>query len=326
MFGHLNNMFPHLTKLYAWTTVPALLLLLTASPRCDTKAPTVPTPTPQDVIHVEMKNIAYHYTDGIAVHIRQLEGVLTPTKAGHLPVFDDTSSFMISVASGQMSITVDSMARVLNEYVFAKQGSPVKNISIEARGTGLLLKGRKGALPFEATVTLSVTPDGEVLLHTEKMKVAHLPVKGLMDLLGLDVADVVNTKKLDGIRAQGNDIVLNPEKVLPPPHFQCKVSTVSVKGNEIVETVGTPQKFSANVAGNYIAYRGGSISFGKLTMAGADLVLIDMDSKDPFDFYFQRYKDQLTAGYSKTTSNFGLRVFMRDFNKLAAERRGAVGK
>lgn len=319
-------MFPHLTKLYAWTTLPMLLLVLTASPRCDTKASIVSTPVPQDVVHVEMKNIAYHYTDGIAVHVGQLEGALTPTGAGHLPVFDDTNSFMISVSSAQMSIGLDSMARVLNEYVFDKKGSPIRNISIQDQGNRLLVKGRKGALPFEVSVTLSVTPGGEVLVHTEKMKVAHLPVKGLMEFLGLDVADLLNTKKLDGIRVQDDDVILNPEKVLPPPHIQCRVSSVSVRGNEIVETVGAPEKFSANVAGNYMAYRGGSIGFGKLTMAGADLVLIDMDSKDPFDFYFQRYKDQLTAGYSKTTSNFGLRVFMRDFNKLPADRRGAVGK
>jgi hypothetical protein len=128
-------MFPHLTKLYAWTILPMLLLVLTASPRCDTKASTVSTPVPQDVVHVEMKNIAYHYTDGIAVHVSQLEGALTPTGAGHLPVFDDTNSFMISVSSAQMSIGLDSMARVLNEYVFDKKGSPIRNISIQDQAT-----------------------------------------------------------------------------------------------------------------------------------------------------------------------------------------------
>jgi hypothetical protein len=36
-----------------------------------------------------------------------------------------------------------------------------------------------------------------------------------------------------------------------------------------------------------------------------------------------RYKDQLVAGYSKTTPTFGLRVFMRDFNKLRQNGRAA---
>jgi hypothetical protein len=315
---------PLLHRFHRAIAVPVAILVLTISPQCDSRE-SPPSPS-KDEVHVEMKNVSYHYTDGIAVHVHQLEGTLKPTTAGRVPIFDDTTSFMISASSGQMSITVDSMAHVLNDYVFAKKDSPLKSISIQASGSGLLLKGRKGPMPFEALVTLSVTPDGEILLHTEKMKVAHLPVKGLMELLGVDVADLVNTRKIEGIKVQGDDLILNTEKVLPPPHIQCKVSSVSVRGNEIVETVGGAEKFSANVTGNYMAYRGGSIGFGKLTMAGTDLVLIDMDSKDPFDFYFQRYKDQLTAGYSKTTNNFGLRVFMRDFNKLPPERRGVVGK
>jgi len=37
---------------------------------------------------------------------------------------------------------------------------------------------------------------------------------------------------------------------------------------------------------------------------------------DPFDFYLEAYKRQLVAGYAKMTSSFGLRVYMRDFDKL----------
>jgi hypothetical protein len=41
-----------------------------------------------------------------------------------------------------------------------------------------------------------------------------------------------------------------------------------------------------------------------------------MDPQDPFDFFLEHYKKQLVAGYTKTTPDFGLRVFMRDFNKV----------
>jgi hypothetical protein len=67
---------------------------------------------------------------------------------------------------------------------------------------------------------------------------------------------------------------------------------------------------------NYMAYRGNQLRFGKLTMSDTDMILIDMDTKDPFDFYLDHYKEQLVAGYTKETPSFGLRVFMRDFNKL----------
>jgi len=51
-------------------------------------------------------------------------------------------------------------------------------------------------------------------------------------------------------------------------------------------------------------------------MSDTDLVLIDMDPQDPFNFFLEHYKEQLVAGYTKTTPDFGLRVFMRDFNKV----------
>ena len=283
--------------------------------------------SPGTEIRTEMRNVSYHYTDRIAIQIQMLQGTLVPTEAGRVPVFDDTQSFEIHVTSAQVFVTVDSMAHVLNDYVLSRKDAPIKGISIQAKGNALIVKGKKGTFPFEATTTLSLTPDGEIILHTEKVKVAHLPVKGMMDLLGLEMADLINTKKIHGIRSDGNDLILNTEKVLPPPHIQGKISSVSVQGDNIVETIGAPDNVKPAMKGNYMSYRGGgSLGFGKLTMADTDLVLIDMDARDPFDFYFQRYKEQLTAGYSKTTNDFGLRVYMRDFNKLPSQARPPAGK
>ena len=132
------------------------------------------TVPPDKGTHIEMRNISYHYTDGIAIQIQQMEGSLHPTQPGHIPVFDDTKSFDIEVASAQVFVTVDSMAHVLNDYVLTRYDAPVKDISIQTKGNSLVVKGKKGAMPFEATATLSVTPDGEIMLHTEKVRVAHL--------------------------------------------------------------------------------------------------------------------------------------------------------
>jgi hypothetical protein len=42
-----------------------------------------------------------------------------------------------------------------------------------------------------------------------------------------------------------------------------------------------PPSFQAD----YMYYQGGELSFGKTTMHGADLEIIDADPKDPFDFF-----------------------------------------
>jgi hypothetical protein len=70
-----------------------------------------------------------------------------------------------------------------------------------------------------------------------------------------------------------------------------------------------------------MAYQGAQLRFGKLIMTDADLVLIDMDPRDPFDFYLARYREQLVAGYTKTTPSFGLRCYFRDYNKLSPKQK-----
>jgi len=100
------------------------------------------------------------------------------------------------------------------------------------------------------------------------------------------------------------------------------VTDVRFKGNEIVQTFGgKAESMGAEKVGNYMAYRGAQLRFGKLTMSDTHMVLIDMDPQDPFDFYLDHYKEQLVAGYTKTTPEFGLRVYMRDFDKLQNRKR-----
>jgi hypothetical protein len=69
-------------------------------------------------------------------------------------------------------------------------------------------------------------------------------------------------------------------------------------------------------SGNYMAFRHNRLRFGKLLMNDADLILIDLDPNDPLDFFLEHYKEQLSAGYTKTTLDSSLRVYVRDYNKL----------
>ena len=45
--------------------------------------------------------------------------------------------------------------------------------------------------------------------------------------------------------------------------------------------------------------------------------MIDADPSNPFDFSPEHYKDQLVAGYSKTTASDGLLVYMPDYEKVS---------
>ncbi len=270
-------------------------------------------------VRAEMRNISYHFSDTVAVHISYLEGELVPSTSAGLPIFDNPESFSISVRSAEISLSTGALTSVLNDYVFAAKDAPIKGIRVFAENDKIKLRGRlhsKGDIPFESEGTLSVTGDGNIRVHTEKIKAAHLPVKGLMDVIGETISKLIDTRKVRGVRAEKDDLVLIPSELFPPPHLYGKVTAVSIRGDQIVQQYGQPETPTLKIAGNYMAYRGAQLRFGKLTMNDTDLTMIDMDPRDAFDFYLEHYKDQLVAGYTKTTPSFGLKSYFRDFNKL----------
>ena len=278
-----------------------------------------------DVVQVGMRNVMYHYNDHIAAHLLRVQGKLVPREPGSLPVFDDKESFTLDLCYAEIAISTDALSGVLNDHVFSGADAPLKDLSLSSDKGTLKIRGKlhsKGDIPFEGEGAISATPDGQIRIQLRKIKAAKLPVKGIMDLLGVKIADLIDTKKVRGIRAQDNDLILDPQEALPPPRIQGRVTSVRIVGDEIVQVFGTAPASGtgSELKGNYMAYHGAQLRFGKLTMSDTDMILLDMDPKDPFDFYLDHYKDQLVAGYTKPTPAFGLRVFMRDFNKLNPPR------
>jgi len=276
-------------------------------------------------VRIGMKNVEYHLTDRIIVHIATLNGRMKP-KPGEIPVFDDKQSFTIAVESANVTLSMTALTNDLNDYVFAKPGAPLKKLSASTQDKQLVVKGllvSKGGIPFETDGTLSITPEGMIRVHTTKVKALHLPVKGLMDMLGLDTASMLSTKKVEGVSVDKDDLILDPGKILPPPELNGHLVSVDVENNVIVLTFQPSEKAEKQTAltsscggRNYLLFKGGSVRFGKLTMSDTDLELIDSDPADPFDFSFDHYQDQLVAGYSKMTRKGGLCVHIPDFDKI----------
>src|SRR5437588_12093409 len=83
------------------------------------------TPT----VQVEMRNVMYHFTDQVAVHILQLHGMLLPTQRTGLPVFDDTQSFTLAMHSAAITISPEALSNVMNQHVFAAPDAPIKEVT-----------------------------------------------------------------------------------------------------------------------------------------------------------------------------------------------------
>ena len=268
-----------------------------------------------------MRNVTFRFSETVAVEIKSLNGVLVPLGKNEFPVFDDKDSFNLRISTAEIVIDSSNLANVLNSYVFARPQSPLTELSISVEKGRLKVKGKlhdKEDIPFEMEGILIPTTDGKLRLHTEKIRAMHVPVKGLMDLFGIDLGALIKEGKVPGVRTQGNDLIFDLEQILPPPHIEGKVVSVRIEGEKIIQIFGgSDAKPVKNIrAGNYMAYKNHRLRFGKLLMNDADLILIDMDPNDPLDFFLDHYKEQLSAGYAKITPDSGLRVYIKDYNKL----------
>jgi hypothetical protein len=280
-------------------------------------------------VQTQMQNVKFRFTESATVYIKMLSGELLPNEGSEFPVFDNKESFRLRIGYAEIDIAAGDLASVFNAYVFAGANSPLKGVSMSIENGHLTIKGKLhdvGTIPFETESTLSPTDDGKILLRTAKLKALHVPVKGIMNLFGVEIADLIKNGKLPGVEARADDLVLDPSIVFPAPRMEGRVTETRIEGNMIVLIFGDKSRATkARQAGNYISFWGNRLRFGRLTMTDVDMTLIDMDPTDPFDFFLDRYKDQIAAGYSKISSNSALRIFVRDFNKLGKSKAAAKG-
>jgi len=278
-----------------------------------------------------MRAVNLHLDRFTALEVRSLRGQMVPTRKDRPVTFDDANSFVTRISSAEIAMDVKTLSDLLNRRVFGYPGAPLKNISVTVehgriKQTGTIRKGIE--MPFEIEGTLDATPAGEIRLHVDKIVSAHLPVKGLLHFFGEDLAKLINLKQDRGMTAEGDNILLRPDRMLPPPRIEGKVTAVRIEGDRIVLTFGSGGAKPLSLpysTGSYMYHRGGILRFGKLTMSDADLEIVSDSQRTPFDFSLPDYNRQLTAGYSKNTISHGLIVFMRDFALLGNEDSQTIG-
>jgi len=273
---------------------------------------------------IDMRNVLLNVSDGIVLQVETLEGELVSRTPGPPPIFDNPDSYVLRMKTARTAIDAPSL-NALMARVFTG-ASPIKDLKItiangEIRQTGKLHKGID--VPFSMKTSVAVTADGRIRLHATSLKAVGIPVKGMLDLFGVDLDNLMKMPGQRGIQVEGDDILLAPAEILPPPRTEGRVKDVRVVGDRLeMEMVGDakppgrPASLPEPSARNYLYFHGGIVRFGKLTMTDADLQLVDADPADPFDFSPGQYLSQLVAGYSRTTPRGGLKVLMPDHNDL----------
>jgi hypothetical protein len=272
-------------------------------------------------VEVDMRNVDLHLTSDIGVHIRHLRGRFIAEGSRQIPNLDDPRSYSVTIDTGEVAVDLASLNAMMTRTLQGHSNVSRLQISIDEDGR-LRQKGtvKKGIpVPFDVKARASVTPDGRIRIHSESVKGFGVPVNPLLKAFGLALDDLLKVEPGRGVSVDHNDLLLDPARLLPPPAMHGTITAVRIEHDMMVQVFGSgdPQSLSPPATSkNHIYWRGGQLTFGKLTMTDTDLELIDEDPKDAFDFSVDRWNAQLSAGYSKVTPERGLKAHMVDYNDL----------
>ena len=294
----------------------------------DSLGPRIGTSVPT---RMAFRNVDFHLEEGVLLRIRFLDGRMHSLKQGVVDL-DDKMSYLTDVDTGEVALTGADLTRLMNRHVFAYPGAPIKHLRVEIRDNEIRQHGtlHKGVdIPFDMNAKVDVTGDGKIRLSPTRIRIFGVDGKALMRALGINLEKMMDVSRAKGIAVRGNDMLLAPLEILPPPAISGRIVEVHVADDKLVQvfgrSAGSPKADTAGsmdppvvTARNYMYYRGGSLHFGKLFMTDAEMLVIDLDPADPFDFDNDNYQKQLVAGSSRTLPSLGLAVYMPDASKLRA--------
>jgi len=268
--------------------------------------------------NVYAHNLLLRKGPGFRVYVPWLRGRMIRVSRDVNPSFDEPESFVLDIERGVIHTNVGDLTSFLND---ALAKSPLKNIALSGDRDQLNLRGTLHdvvPLPIQMVATISVATANRVQLHVTKLSVLKIPVKGLLGDFHLTVSSLFNPGKIPGIEVSGNDLFLDTEKLLPPPHIRGKLTSVRIANPDVEEIYGNGQEDVTRVAQwrNFLRLSGGTIDFGKLTMHHVDVIMVDLANDAWFDLDLAHYQEQLVNGYTRMTPQAGLEIFMPDLDEL----------
>src|SRR4029079_14503772 len=109
-----------------------------------------------------------------------------------------------------------SLTTLLNGYVFAYEGAPLKKLEAAIADGHLKLSGTMHKLidvPFSIVAEVSATNDGRIRMHPTSVKTVGIPSAGLMKMFGIELDEIIKVKQAPGVEIADNDFLLWPDRV-----------------------------------------------------------------------------------------------------------------
>src|SRR5581483_736514 len=173
------------------------------------------------------------------LRIHHLRGQMQSKQPGAPLNFDDKTSFVMRIDTAEVGMLTPALDRLMNSYVFNYPNPPLRNLHITMQGKQLVQSGiihKIVDIPFTMWADVSAS-NGMIRIHPTKISICGINGLGLLKAVGTNLEKMIG-KELPhekGVSADKNDLLLDPNKMLPPPQVELHLADVKVQGDELMQ-------------------------------------------------------------------------------------------
>lgn len=265
-------------------------------------------------------NVLYRLDPNISMQLTEMNAdvVLKDPSMPFVPA--NKTDYGLAVHRAIVDKDASSLEALMNNYVFNDKDSPLRNLHITFQGEQLDMTGqmKKGVwVGFEMKGSLSPTPDGKIMMTPTLVKSLGVRVDGLLNLIGLQMQKLLKTKESKGVSIVGNNVIMDPALMYPPPTLMGKVSAVGVRNNHLhIEfDDGKAQPWPDLPVANpqaCLCMWGGDVLINAALNLNAKMEILDSTPNTPMAFALDRYREQLEAGYVVPTTDGAMIAYVPD--------------
>jgi hypothetical protein len=195
-----------------------LLLLLVASTQAAEQLK-----CPEPVTHIAIPEGEYSPLPGTVFQLKDFSANMVSRGKSSPLCFLRTTE----IQRGEVFVSSEGLSKMFARKVKQSDKDSISDVTIETQPDKVVLKGRVRkviSLPF--TLEGPVTTDGRVLeLRAKSIKAMGIPMKGLLDALGKRLGTLIQSESINGVAANGDTLIFQPEGI---SHVRGRITKVSV--------------------------------------------------------------------------------------------------
>ncbi|MFP5503972.1 MAG: hypothetical protein ACLGIN_15905 [Candidatus Sericytochromatia bacterium] len=268
------------------------------------------------------RNVVFRLDKDIAMLLEDMNAdvVLKDPTMPFVPA--NKTEFSLQIHQAKVHKGAKALEALMNKYVFNTPDSPIKDVELKFKGDKIVMGGKmkKGIwVGFEMEGTLEPTPDGKIMMTPTLIKSMGMRVDGLMNLIGLEMTKLLKMQEEKGLSLQGNQIIMDPSKMYPPPALLGRVSSVHIANGQLHLEFNdgkarpwpdVPVKNQRSM----ILMWGGDILINKTLVLDAKMQILDATPDTPMVYAMDFYREQLEAGYTVSTRAGHMITYGPDIN------------